>query len=685
MLYPPSGWGGYPPQPPQAAWGGYAEPPEEPPPPAIVSGTVGYDRLSRRVVVVPEDATAAEVVEELNSIHGMGVSEKHAVLLDSSAGWEVEEQFAAAINKAFRVKGAKAGAKFWKGVREAVMKQCATQDVLLLISGSGPSEQVQALVKNVLGAADTKAAADSLVGLKSGKVIAVLHGRDAEEVKAWSLLAEDPMPAPPSREELARRNDPDDLSQYYAQSSRGVQAFAPPRQVPPRQRQQFPPAQPGAARYPGAPGGAYAQQQYGGRGAYGRDDGQYGGSGPPYGSYGDQGTSGYGAGPFGQGGYGEASYGPPHGGGMGMGGGGEGMHPGHQQQQGGGMLPPHMMMGGGGPHQQPPTGYGGYGGGMGGGMPPSYDQGMMPPSGQYAGGRGMGGSSGGSQQWGWDGGGMAAPQQQQQFFGGGGGMSAMSMRAADERAAAEMLWSSQMRGSCAGAGAGAGAGGAAGGAPSRMNGGMHGGPSAPAADVYVPSSSSQFGMSANAPSFTPGGGGAVMGGVSMGGAPSRNNSFSLQEASLREAAENLWGRTTSGGAPVPAPVAAPMTAPMTAPPRFTVPSMDRVPSLSAMEAESMRVAAAGLWGQASSATSSPAMAPSMDAARSAPLPSALLACLPTEGGMNGLPTVNGAAGIGALGGLGGGGAGGGGDALGPHCDHLLASLSLDGGSESGYR
>ena len=40
----------------------------------------------------------------------------------------------------------------------------------------------------------SKHVADSLVGLKSGKAVAVLLGWDAEEVRAWPLIAEDPMP-----------------------------------------------------------------------------------------------------------------------------------------------------------------------------------------------------------------------------------------------------------------------------------------------------------------------------------------------------------------------------------------------------------------------------------------------------------------------------------------------------------
>jgi len=196
-------------------------------------------RLSRRVFVVPKGTCTAAVVEELNDVHGMAVTEKSGLPLDPT-GWNDEADFAMAINKAFRVKGGKAAPKFWKGVREAVMKLCATQDLLCMIGPPGPPEPAQLLLKNLFDAADTKAVADQLVGLRSGKVLAVLVGWDVEAVRAWPLIGDDPIAAPPSRNELSGRNDPDDLSQYYTQYSRQ----APPRQVPPRQRQQF--AQQGA-------------------------------------------------------------------------------------------------------------------------------------------------------------------------------------------------------------------------------------------------------------------------------------------------------------------------------------------------------------------------------------------------------------------------------------------------------
>ena len=82
--------------------------------------------------------------------------------------------------------------------------------------------------------------------------------------------------------------------------------------------------------------------------------------------------------------------------------------------------------------------------------------GQFPTIGPMGGGCGLGGGSGGAQQWGWDGRGAMPPpppppppQQQQQmpYFGVGGGVSsAIPMRAADERAASELVWSAQMRG-----------------------------------------------------------------------------------------------------------------------------------------------------------------------------------------------------------------------------------------------
>lgn len=363
--YQPQPAWGYPPQ--QAAWGGhpqqaqwqmegddvpYASPHATPPPPEQPQGRDGFVRLSAHVFVVPEGTATPAAVEELNEVHAMGVTEKSAMVLDP-AGWEDDTSFATAINKAFRVKGGKPGPKFWKGVREAVMKLCGVQDLLLLIPAPAepPAEQTQTLLKTLLAAADTKAVADQLVGLKSGKVVAVLLGWDAEEVRQWPLIGEDPIPAPPSREELARRHDPDDLSQYYMQSNRQ----APPRQVPPRQRQQQAwaagPQQRwsngmsnmGQGHYGGNRGWNEQQQQQqqwnGGQGGYGDGQGQqwngaqYGG----YGAGGGQHNGGYGN----YGGMPNQMMGQPTGGMMpningGYGGGGQQQHNGYGGGYGGG-------------------------------------------------------------------------------------------------------------------------------------------------------------------------------------------------------------------------------------------------------------------------------------------------------------------------------------------------------------
>ena len=142
---------------------------------------------------------------------------------------------------------------------------------------------------------------------------------------------------------------------------------------------------------------------------------------------------------------------------------------------------------------------------------------------------------------------------------------------------------------------------------------------------------------------------------------------------MREAAENLWGGLTSGGG-----TGAPGTSAPAGAARFTVPSsMDRVPSLSAMEAQSMRAAAAGLWGASTAAA--PAPAPSIHVGQGMPpLPSALLG-----GNLGG--NLGGYDGLRSSGGVLGGSLGNSDDLLG-HCDHLLAGLALDGGSEpSGHR
>ena len=66
-------------------------PPDPPaPPPAQPSTRDGYERVSKRVFVVPADATPADVVEELNSAHNLGVQEKGAIQL-APAEWADDE------------------------------------------------------------------------------------------------------------------------------------------------------------------------------------------------------------------------------------------------------------------------------------------------------------------------------------------------------------------------------------------------------------------------------------------------------------------------------------------------------------------------------------------------------------------------------------------------------------------
>jgi len=200
-----------------------------------------------------------------------------------------------------------------------------------------------------------------------------------------------------------------------------------------------------------------------------------------------------------------------------------------------------------------------------------------------------------------------------------------SMRQADERAAAEALWTQQMPRNGSSCGVPPGSGTAASDTLSLPAG--------------LAAGASQFGMSANAPAFTPGLG---IGASGSSGATTGTVGVSFEADSLRAAAETLWADTGGGAA----------TTSRLPQSRFTVPDMNRVPSLQAMEAESMRAAAAGLWGQQSSVSSgaatngaiggfgvgvpagacaSPAMAPEASLALP-PLPSGML------GGGGGLPS-----------------------------------------------
>ena len=123
-----------------------AEPkaPTPPPPPP-------YQRMSKRVWVVPADATVAAVVEWLDDKHGVATLEKHGVPL-SAAGWADsaggDGAYHAELIEAFKQKGAKpikAGAKFWKALREAVMERLKTQDLLLLLSDPPPDDASEEL------------------------------------------------------------------------------------------------------------------------------------------------------------------------------------------------------------------------------------------------------------------------------------------------------------------------------------------------------------------------------------------------------------------------------------------------------------------------------------------------------------------------------------------------------------
>ena len=83
----------------------------------------------------------ADLVTEMSDAYGLTVQEKYAVPLDPNL-WSDDATFYAEVNKLFKVKETKktSGSKFWKGVREAVMAQLKTQDLLLLVSRPEASE-----------------------------------------------------------------------------------------------------------------------------------------------------------------------------------------------------------------------------------------------------------------------------------------------------------------------------------------------------------------------------------------------------------------------------------------------------------------------------------------------------------------------------------------------------------------
>ena len=153
-----------------------AEPkaPTPPPPPP-------YQRMSKRVWVVPADATVAAVVEWLDDKHGVATLEKHGVPL-SAAGWADsaggDGAYHAELIEAFKQKGAKpikAGAKFWKALREAVMERLKTQDLLLLLSDPPPddasSRSVSCPKASASGPATTHSYVSELPALSASRVI----------------------------------------------------------------------------------------------------------------------------------------------------------------------------------------------------------------------------------------------------------------------------------------------------------------------------------------------------------------------------------------------------------------------------------------------------------------------------------------------------------------------------------
>ena len=102
-----------------------------------VERRAGFERLSRRVFIAPCETPAPLVIDELNTVHVLGLNEKNCIRLEPDAWGDGsssrEDAFAASVNRTFKVKGGKPGPRFWKGVREAVMKQCGTQDMVLLV------------------------------------------------------------------------------------------------------------------------------------------------------------------------------------------------------------------------------------------------------------------------------------------------------------------------------------------------------------------------------------------------------------------------------------------------------------------------------------------------------------------------------------------------------------------------
>ena len=83
----------------------------------------------------------------------------------------------------------------------------------------------------------------TLIRASTGKhATSGLASWDADDVRTWPLVTGDPVVDARESEwqrEWARTHDPDGLARYYSQ----YQRQAPPRQVPPRQRQSYVPPQ----------------------------------------------------------------------------------------------------------------------------------------------------------------------------------------------------------------------------------------------------------------------------------------------------------------------------------------------------------------------------------------------------------------------------------------------------------
>ena len=128
MMQPQWQNGGFP---QQGGWqGGYSPYGHELPEPEDTTPPhrEGYERMSSRIFVTPAEASSADIVHELAESHGLVIQEKSITSL-RPVDWPDEATFSAEINRIFKVKAGKSGAKFWKGVREAVMKQCTTHDL----------------------------------------------------------------------------------------------------------------------------------------------------------------------------------------------------------------------------------------------------------------------------------------------------------------------------------------------------------------------------------------------------------------------------------------------------------------------------------------------------------------------------------------------------------------------------